>query len=90
MSSYGLIPLTGSGALLQVHTLEDSVLAVPLFDPKHGLLNLPLPSVGGLVHLLPLLLGGVIGEQIQLLRLLLGRVSLGEQLVGADAQPADQ
>ena len=90
MSSYGLIPLTGSGPLLQVHPLEDGVLAELLLDPQHGLLNLPLPGMGGLVRLLPLLLGGVVGEQIQLLCLILGHINLGEQLVGADAQSADQ
>lgn len=63
MSSYGLIPLTGSGPLLQVHPLEDGVLAELLLDPQHGLLNLPLPGMGGLVRLLLLLLGGVVGEQ---------------------------
>ena len=51
--SYGLVPLLGGGALLQVHTLQDGVLAVFLLDAQHGLLNLPLPGVGGLVRLLP-------------------------------------
>lgn len=84
------VAIFGCSAFLQIHAFEDGVLAELLLDPQHGLLNLPLPGMGGLVRLLPLLLGGVVGEQIQLLCLILGHINLGEQLVGADAQSADQ
>ena len=86
-----LISLPGSGPLLQVHPLEDGVLAIPLLDAQHGLLELPLPGVGGLIRLLPRFSGGVVGEQIQLLRLVPpGGLRLVQQLVGADAQAAEQ
>ena len=86
-----LIPLPGSGAILQIHPLEDGVFAVLFLDPQHGLLDLPLPGVGGRVCLLLLFLCGVVGEQIHLLcRLLFPDAGLVQQLVGADAQPADQ
>ena len=69
MPSDRLVALFGRRAILQVHPLEDGVLAVPLLDAQHGLLELPLPSVGGLIRLLPLLPLGIVGEQGQLLRL---------------------
>ena len=85
------VALPGRGALLQVHPLEDGVLAVPLLDTQHGLLELSLPGVGGLVRLLPYLSGGVVGEQVQLFRLVpFGGLRLVQQLVGADAQAANQ
>ena len=91
MASYRLVALPGCGAHLQVHPLEDGVLAVPLFDAQHGLLELPLPGVGGLVRLLPCISGSVVGEQVQLFRLVpFGGLRLIQQLVGADAQAADQ
>ena len=62
MPSNGLIPLPGGGALLQIHPLEDGVLTIPLFDPQHGLLELPLSGVGGFICLLLLLLGGVVSK----------------------------
>ena len=66
MPSDRLVTLPGGGPLLQIQPLEDGVLAVALLD---GLLELPLPSVGGLIRLLPLLPLGIVGEQGQLLRL---------------------
>ena len=84
MPSNRPIPLPGGGAFLQVHTLEDGVLAVLFLDVQHGLLELALPGVGGPVCPLLLFLGGIIGKQVQLLRLLLGGVSLGDQFVGTE------
>ena len=47
--------------------------------------------MGGFVGLLLLLLGGIVGEKIQLLCLVLaGDIGLGKQFIGADAQPANQ
>ena len=69
MPSDRLVTLPGGGPLLQIQPLEDGVLAVALLDAQHGLLELPLPSVGGLIRLLPLLPLGIVGEQGQLLRL---------------------
>ena len=86
MPSNRLIPILRGGALLQIHALEDGVLAVALLDSQHGLLDLPLPSVGGLVRLLLLFLGGVVSKQVQLLRLpAFGGAGLVQQPVGADA-----
>ena len=62
MPSNRLIPLPCGGAILQVHPLEDGVLTIPLFDPQHGLLELPLSDVGSFICLLLLLLGGVVGK----------------------------
>ena len=62
MPSNRLIPLPGGGAILQVHPLEDGVLAVLFLDPQHGLLELPLSGVGGPVCLLLLFFGGIIGK----------------------------
>lgn len=91
MPSNRLIPILRGGALLQIHALEDGVLAVALLDSQHGLLDLPLPSVGGLVRLLLLFLGGVVSKQVQLLRLpAFGGAGLVQQPVGADAQPPHQ
>ena len=82
MPSDRLIAFLGRGALLQVHPFEDGVLAVPLLDAQHGLLELPLPGVGSLIRLLLRLSGGVIGEQVQLLRLVrLGCLRLVQQFV---------
>ena len=69
MSSNRLIALFGGSALLQIQPFEDGVLAIALLDAQHGLLELPLPGVDSLVRPLPRLSGGVVGEQIQLLRL---------------------
>ena len=86
MPSDRLVALFGRGAILQVHPLEDGVLAVPLLDAQHGLLELPLPGMGSLVRLFLLFPGGVVGEQIHLLRLVpIGGLRLIQQLVGADA-----
>ena len=89
--SYGLVPLPGGGALLQVHALQDGVFPVLLLDPQHGLLDLPLLGLGGLVRLGLLFFGGVVGEQVQLLRrLLFGNLRLLQQPVGAETQLPDQ
>ena len=91
MPSDRLVTLPCGGTILQVHPLEDGVLAVPLFDSQHGLLELPLSGVGGFICLLLLLLSGVVGKQVQLLRrLLLPGAGLIQQPVGADTQAADQ
>ena len=91
MPSNRLIPLLGGGTILQVHALEDGVLAIPFLDFQHGLLDFPFPGVGGFICLSLLLFFGVVGEQIQLLRLVFpGDLGFIQQLVGADAQPADQ
>lgn len=91
MSSYGLVSLSGGSTILQVHALENGILAVPLFDAQHSLLELPLSGIGGFVGQLPLFLGSIVGEKIQLLCLVLtGDISLGQQFIGADAQPTNQ
>ena len=50
-----LISLPGGGTLLQVHALQDGVLAVFLLDAQHGLLEFFLPGVGSVLFS-PLLL----------------------------------
>mgnify|MGYP001527977423 CR=1 FL=1 len=82
-----LVSLSGGCPILQVHTFEDGILSELLFNPKHGLLNLPLPSVLSLILRLLLLPRHIVGEKIQLLGLvLLGRFIFTKQAIGTDAE----
>ena len=86
-----LVSLSGGCPILQVHTFEDGILSELLFDPKHGLLNLPLPSVLSLILRLLLLPRHIVGDKLQLLGLvLLGRFIFTKQAIGTDAETADQ
>mgnify|MGYP006967099489 CR=1 FL=1 len=90
MSSDLLVPLPGGGALLQIHGLQDGILPIFLLDAQHGLLEFFLLGVGSILFSPLLLLCRIVGEQIQLFRLLtLAGCSLVHQMIGADTQPPE-
>ena len=90
MSSDGLVPLLGRGALLKIHALENGVLSVLALDRDQGLLAAFFPFQFGLLRLPSRFFRLVIGKQAHLLeggRLFL---SLRDDVRRREIQPAHQ
>ena len=91
MSSYLTVPVSGGGAFLQVHALQNGIFSVLLFNGQHCLLTALFPLPRSRFLGAALFLRGVIGEKVQLLGSLLpGQGDLRDDMIGGQIQPPDK
>ena len=77
-------------ALLQTHALENGIFAEFLLDGQRRLLQLLFARQRRLLRLAPGVLGGKIGEQVQLLHLLRLRLVLRDDVRGDEIHAPDE
>ena len=92
MSSDLLIPILRRRAFLQVHALENSVLAELLFDGQHGLLHFPFTLKLCAFPFLLSFKSCIICEEIKLLKtgVLLRCICLWKNMICDNIQPTHE
>ena len=85
-----VVSLPGCGAVLQIQSFEDGILAKTLFDVQHGFLEFSLPCMGSVSLFFLLFLCRVVRKQVNLLRQILRHRRLVQQVIGAEGQPTGQ
>ena len=88
MSAYLPVALHGGSALLQVHALDNGVLAVSVFYGKYGFLPAFFTFKRFFLCFTLCLIGRKIGEKVQLNKLIfLRHIALMDNVICGDVQP---